>query len=87
MIFFHRIKDDSMLPKLSSGQTVIVHQIRNFRVGQVVVAIVEQTEVVKRIKKIENGSVYLSGDNERGNLHGPITDDRIHGVVFWPRGL
>lgn len=91
MIFFRRIVGASMLPTLSDGQIVIAHQIRNFKVGQVVIAHVNGREVVKRITKIKNGSVYLLGDNEKhstdSRTFGYISDVNIQGIVFWPKGV
>ncbi len=89
MIFIRRVVGSSMSPALTEGQLVIAHQVRNFRVGQVVVAYVDGHEVIKRIMKIEDGSVYLEGDNKNystdSRAYGPVSDVNIEGVVFWPR--
>jgi nickel-type superoxide dismutase maturation protease len=78
-----------MLPTLSEGQLIVAHQIRNFKEGQVVVAYVNGLEVIKRISKIDNGSVFLQGDNKEhstdSRTYGPIPDSNIEGVVFWPK--
>lgn len=91
MIFLRRIVGKSMTPTLKPGQTVLFHQIRNFEVGQIVIAFVGGREVVKRIAKIENGKIYLSVDDKQhahnGKYFASITDDKIEGVLFWPRKL
>jgi phage repressor protein C with HTH and peptisase S24 domain len=78
-----------MEPALREGQVVFAHHIRSFREGQVVVAIVEGREVIKRIAKIDRHKVYLQGDNSQestdSRAYGPIVDTLIKGVVFWPR--
>ena len=89
MIFFRQVKGDSMKPTLRNGQIVFAHEVRKFKQGQVVIAFVRGREVIKRITKIENGSVYLQGDNSSESTdsreYGPIPDSKIEGVVFFPR--
>ncbi len=89
MIFFRRVVGNSMHPTLREGQIVAAHMMRNFKVGQVVIAFIDTREVVKRIAKIENnGRIYLQGDNESESTdsreYGYISDSKIEGVVFWP---
>lgn len=78
-----------MSPVLTDGQLVIAHQMRKFKIGQVVIAYVNGREVIKRIIKIENGSIYLEGDNKNkstdSRVYGPVSDVNIEGVVFWPK--
>lgn len=89
MIFLRRVVGDSMNPTLKDGQIVLCHSIRTFREGQVVVAFMNGREVVKRIKSIENGRIFLEGDNQDASTdsrtHGSVTDSKIEGVVVWPR--
>ena len=89
MIFVRRVVGDSMMPVLNEGQMIFAHQIRNFKEGQVVVAFVNGREVIKRIIKIDNGSIYLQGDNKDhstdSRTYGPIPDRNVEGVVFWPK--
>jgi len=91
MIFVRRVVGDSMLPALKPGQIVLCHEIRQFRQGQVVVAFVGDREVIKRIASIENGRIFLVGDNEKKSTdsrhYGSVTDTKIEGTVFWPRNL
>lgn len=79
------------MPTLSEGQIVIAHQFRKFKVGQVVVVHAQGREVIKRIAKIKNSSVYLLGDNNNHSTdsrkYGYISDVKIEGVVFWPRNI
>lgn len=89
MIFVRRVTGDSMTPTLRSGQIVLCHQIRNFKKGQIVVAFVGGREVVKRIGKIEKGTVYLVVDDDKhkhaGEFYAKIPDSKVEGIVFWPR--
>lgn len=89
MIFVRSVVGDSMLPTLRDGQVVFCHSIRKFRKGQVVVAFMNGREVIKRITSLENGRVFLEGDNKEKSTdsrkHGSVVDSNIEGVVFWPR--
>jgi nickel-type superoxide dismutase maturation protease len=89
MIFFRRVEGKSMLPTLRPGQTVIAHRVRNFKVGQVIIAYVNGREVIKRITKLEYGRVFIEGDNPEASTdsrdYGSVADRLIEGVVFWPR--
>lgn len=91
MVFIRRVVGDSMSPTLKNGQIALCHQLGSFESGQVVVAFVDNREVIKRINKIENDKIYLTSDNLQ-HLHGRqyfavITDTKIVGTVFWPRNL
>lgn len=91
MIFVRRVVGDSMYPTLKEGQAVWCHEFRQFKVGQVVIAFIDGREVVKRIASIENGRIFLVGDNEEKSTdsrhYGSVTDTKIEGTVFWPRNL
>jgi phage repressor protein C with HTH and peptisase S24 domain len=91
MIFFRRVVGNSMKPTLKDGQLVMCHQVRDFKKGQIVVAFVNGREVIKRISKIQSGSVYLKVDSlehaHKGKYYAKIPDSMIEGVVFWPRNL
>lgn len=91
MIFFRKIIGDSMSPTLKEGQVVVFHQIRNFKVGQIVIAFVKGKEVIKRIAKIENGKIYLAVEDKKhahnGKFYASVTDSKISGVLLWPRNL
>jgi type IV secretory pathway protease TraF len=80
-----------MSPTLTEGQIVWCHQLREFKKGQVVIAFVGGREVIKRIASIENGRVFLIGDNEKHSTdsrqYGSVLDSKVEGVVFWPRNL
>lgn len=89
MLFLRRVQGDSMKPTLKNGQIVVSLQSRSFRAGQVVVAHVGQREVIKRITKIENGRVFLEGDNTKQSTdsrnYGSVLDTNVSGIVVWPR--
>lgn len=91
MIFARRVVGDSMYPTLVEGQIVWCHEIRQFKVGQIVVAFIDGREVIKRIASLENGRVFLVGDKEDKSTdsrqYGSVTDTKIEGTVFWPRKL
>ena len=79
----------SMLPTLRPGQVVFAWHSRNFKPGQVVIAFVDGREVIKRISRIDNGQVYLQGDNtdpkSGSQSYGPLPDTKVEAVVVFPR--
>jgi nickel-type superoxide dismutase maturation protease len=89
MIFFRRISGNSMQPTLKNGQIVCVLRTRNFTQNDVVVAHVKRREVIKRIEKINEGKVYLVGDNKDSSTdsreYGFVADRYIEGRVIWPK--
>ncbi len=78
-----------MTPTLKNGRLVLFHQVRDFRVGQIVIAFVDGIEVVKRISKIDRGKIYLSVDDKKhahnGKYYAVVTDSKIEGILLWPR--
>ena len=92
MIHLRRVVGSSMLPTLKDGQLVIVSTFRSPQVGDVVVAILNKREVIKRITAIsKDWHVQLLGDNSSASTdsrhHGSIPKRHILGVVIWPRHL
>lgn len=80
-----------MEPTLKKGKVIAVSEARNFDAGDVVVAFVDNKEVIKRISKYEKGKVYLLGDNPDASTdsrtYGWINDRHVLGKVIWPRNL
>lgn len=78
-----------MYPTYKEGQIIMIRHTRNFKVGDVVVAILDGKEVIKRITSYNHGSVFLEGDNKHNSTDsrhkGAITDRKILGVVAWPK--
>jgi len=89
MLVVRKIVGDSMLPTLKPGQLVYGWRSRNFKPGQVVIAFMNGGEVIKRIKSIDGGKVYLVGDNPDGSTdsrsHGSVPDTKVEAIVFFPR--
>ncbi len=88
MFYFRRVVGKSMHPTLREGQVVLVFMSRYLRVGDVVVAFMDQREVVKRITKMRDGTVFLEGDNRKestdSKTHGWLPDRHILGRVIFP---
>lgn len=77
-----------MIPTLFPGQIVIALS-KSPHVGDVVIAIQNGREVVKRVAHIQPHSLMLSGDNQEQSTDsrtlGPVAMSAIRGVVIWPR--
>lgn len=84
-----RVVGKSMEPTLKDGQLILVFKTRNFKIGDVVVAFMNRREVVKRIININEGQVFLEGDNRKESTDsrdlGGIIDTHVIGKVVWPR--
>ncbi len=76
MIFVRRVNGESMPPTLLQGQVVVCMTRGTYRVGDIIVALVDGREVVKRIIRDHGDTVWLAGDNARHS-----TDSRHYGAV------
>jgi len=90
MIFLRKVVGKSMEPTLLEGRVIIATTFKTPKVGDVVVAVQNGREVVKRISKITNDwQVTLLGDNQGHSTdsrhHGSIPKRKILGVVVWPK--
>lgn len=89
MIFLRRVVGDSMCPTLNEGQIVWSSPFKTPKVGDVVVAVQNGREVVKRVDTItDDWQVKLLGDNPHHSTDsrqlGSIPKRNILGVVIWP---
>ena len=89
MWYLRRVVGESMFPSYRPGQVVLVSHARQFRTGDVVVAFMDNREVMKRITSMRDGKVFLEGDNSDHSTdskqHGWLQDRHILGRVIWPR--
>lgn len=77
-MFIRRIVGNSMHPTLKQGDIVFVRKIHHMHVqsNDVVIAIINGKEVIKRVGLIKNGKIFLIGDNKAAS-----TDSRTFGLV------
>ena len=89
MWYLRRVSGDSMNPNYRNGQTVVVSYLGRYNTGDVVVAMMDGREVIKRISKMSNGKMYLIGDNKHkstdSRTHGWIMETHLLGKVVWPK--
>jgi len=89
MWYFRRVSGNSMNPNYRDGQIVVVSYIAKYSVNDVVVAVMNGREVIKRINKISKGKMYLTGDNKHNStdsrIHGWIMETHLLGRVVWPK--
>ncbi len=62
-MFIRRVLGASMAPSLVDGDVVVCVKKRHYNVGDIIVARVENREVIKRIHGKTQDKVYLLGDN------------------------
>lgn len=77
-----------MLPGIRPGQLIVVVSKRP-KVGDIVLVTIDGREVVKRIAQLDQGRVYLLGDNQAASTdsrsYGFVSARSVRGVVIWPR--
>lgn len=74
MIFIRRVEGASMMPALPAGKIVIARKWVRPKVGDIVIAIHQSREIIKRVGELRQGLVYLVGDNPEAS-----TDSRQFG--------
>ncbi len=80
-----------MLPALKPGAIVVATRWTRLTAGKVVVAHVNNREVIKRVKEVSMKGIIIEGDNRLASTDsrhfGPIDPRSVLGVVIWPRKL
>lgn len=76
MIMIRRVEGLSMVPAYQHGKIVVGRRFGRPRVGDVVIVRHRRTEIIKRISQMQDGQVYLLGDNPEES-----TDSRQFGWV------
>ena len=82
-MFLRRVDGRSMEPTLSEGDVIICNKKRQYHVSDIVVAVVDGRQVIKRIYGKTEHKVYLLGDNliesTDSRQYGPIANELILG--------
>jgi SOS-response transcriptional repressor LexA len=76
-----RIGDTSMAPAISRGDHVVVDTDVGYAVGAIIVAVVDDQFVCRRVKKASGITILLEGDNDGGRIVLP-SDEAIVGKVI-----
>lgn len=92
IVFIRRVVGKSMSPRLRSGRLVFATPLRRrLKPGQVVILEHQGKEKIKRIERIEQGKLFVIGDNlplSSDSRHfGWVRQSAVRGRVFWPRHL
>ena len=84
-----RVDGESMRPALKHGRVVIGVPASKLTVGSVVIAEVNNREIIKRVGKLRAREVFLLGDNQSCSTDsrnfGWISREQITAKVIWPR--
>lgn len=75
-LILRRVVGNSMSPSIRAGQIVIASGLNKYKKGSIVIAKVDNREVIKRVKSIKNNKIWLVGDNKKFS-----TDSRKFGWV------
>lgn len=86
-----RVVGDSMAPTLKPGAIVVTKPFARYQKGDVVIIEHDGLEKVKRIQRINENVVFITGDNPAASTDsmefGWIDTNMIRGRVIWPRNL
>lgn len=64
--FIYKVSGNSMMPEYIPDQKVLgVHWFVNLKKGDVVIAQIENREIIKRIVQIKNNKIWIEGDNKK----------------------
>jgi len=74
-LFLRKVYGESMLPALKPGQILLIWATKKLGIGDLVV-FRHDVEKIKRVSKVENGKLYVLGDNP-----GKSMDSRHFGLV------
>lgn len=87
-LFVRRIVGGSMTPSFKKDQLIVATSFQAATVGSVVVAKVNNREIIKRVVKSEEHYVWLEGDNHTESTdsrrYGWIDRSAVRGVVIYP---
>ena len=87
VIRFFRVKGSSMLPSFKPGQIVFARKTRNLSINDVVVLKThDNSQIIKRISKIQNREIRVSGDNSEYDSRyysQKFNSDSVLGKVFF----
>ena len=85
-MIIRRVVGNSMLPYLKPGNIVLVKKVKKYKIGDIVIANVNNRQVIKRVKNINNNLYELIGDNKNESTDsrsfGMVQGTDIKGVVF-----
>ncbi len=79
--FMVKAKGDSMLPKISSGDYVIVKTASDADDGEIVIGVNDGKALIKKIKKEKSGIILVSLNNKDYPPFSAAEDFKIEGIV------
>jgi nickel-type superoxide dismutase maturation protease len=89
-LFVRQVAGGSMRPALVPGRIIIaVSGCRLPRIGDVVVVLHHGQESVKRVRAVQDGRLYVLGDDLENSTdsrsYGWLPMQVVQGIVVWPR--
>lgn len=84
------VQGHSMLPVLPPGTLVFGYRwFWHLRPEKVVIAERHNREIIKRIERIEEDGLFLTGDHPEASTdsrqYGTIPKEHVKAVIIWPR--
>jgi repressor LexA len=79
--FMVKARGDSMLPKISNGDYVIVKHINSAEDGEIVVGVNDGKAIIKKIKKVDKANIILISLNKEYEPFLASENFKIEGIV------
>ncbi len=91
LFVIRRVVGGSMLPRLTPGRIVFGWRTGRLRIGDVVILWHDGLEKIKRIDHVEDGKLYVLGDNPDASTDsrdfGLIDRAQVLARIIWPRNV
>ena len=85
MFIVRRVVGDSMLPDVKQGSIVIAKKTKSIIVGDIIVALQNNKEVIKRVNNVDSNGYFIVGSNllnsSDSRMYGPVMKQDVIGKV------
>jgi phage repressor protein C with HTH and peptisase S24 domain len=78
-----------MMPTIEPGKLLVASRTSKIKKGNLVIAKVDEREIVKRVSEVKHSKIYVLGDNSNASTDsrefGWLNKSQIIGKIIWPQ--